>query len=437
MGIILYIFYTITMMSHGDSSSHLKKSVEVSGMTTFEHTNIRFWGGLRTIGGTIVTVEYKDSRVVFDFGLKYDPSTNFFDGQLKLRTTNIVQDYLRLGMIPKIDGLYSERDLAGNEGVVPAEKDQSRNSRHHFAYPSRSYWCHGNNCSSNYLCTLPSDSLKLYHALDTVGEGVPGNREYQSCEYEQSFNVGEIKVTPIQLDHDVLGACAFHIETPEGAIFYTGDLRLHGKYPERTEQMIQKAKELGFDVLIMEGTTLNSVEVHRDPLVPSKEMPENFITETMMAGKMTDILQEANGIGIFNTYNRNLDRLEGILEAGKNSQRTVVFEPETAYLAASFIADSEFAIYLSSETKEEIKNGSLLEWKKELFERYETLDAAQINENPSSYFVQNSYANSMELFDLHVENGVYIHTNGVPLGDFDPAYQNLKNFLKRINWITS
>src|SRR4051812_25389544 len=92
-------------------------------MTTFEHTNIRFWGGLRTIGGTIVTVEYKGSRVVFDFGLKYDPSTNFFDGQLKLRTTNIVQDYLRLGMVPKIDGLYSERDLAGNEGVVPAEKD--------------------------------------------------------------------------------------------------------------------------------------------------------------------------------------------------------------------------------------------------------------------------------------------------------------------------
>src|SRR5262249_14812199 len=93
-------------------------------MTTLEQTNIRFWGGLRTIAGTIVTVEYKDSRVVFDFGLKYDPAANFFDGKLKLRTTSIVRDYLRLGMIPKIDGLYSEQDLAGTEGVIPAEADK-------------------------------------------------------------------------------------------------------------------------------------------------------------------------------------------------------------------------------------------------------------------------------------------------------------------------
>ena len=33
------------------------------------HTNIRFWGGLKTIGGTVVSVEYKNSRVIFDFGL--------------------------------------------------------------------------------------------------------------------------------------------------------------------------------------------------------------------------------------------------------------------------------------------------------------------------------------------------------------------------------
>ncbi|MBS4204353.1 MBL fold metallo-hydrolase [Lederbergia citrea] len=400
-------------------------------MTTLEQTKIRFWGGLRTIGGTIVTVEYKDSRVVFDFGLKYDPSTNFFDGQLKLRTTSIVKDYLRLGMIPKIDGLYSEQDLAGEEGVVPAELDK-RETAVIISHIHLDHIGAMGTIAPEIPVYLTSDSLKLYRALDTVGEGVPGNRNYQSCDYEQSFNVGEITITPIPVDHDTLGACAFHIQTPDGSILYSGDLRLHGKYPERIEQMIEKAKERSFDVLIMEGTTLNSVEVHREPLVPSKELPEDFFTEKLIPSKMVSVLEEANGIGCFNIYNRNIDRLEGILEAGKNSKRTVVFEPETAYLVSSFLPESEFAIFLSSETKEEMKNGKLLEWKKALFERYETLDAVQINESPSRYFMQNSYEQTMEIFDLNVENGVYIHSNGVPLGDFDPSYQNLKNFLKRI-----
>nr|WP_283249379.1 MBL fold metallo-hydrolase [Lederbergia citrea] len=334
-------------------------------------------------------------------------------------------------MIPKIDGLYSEQDLAGEEGVVPAELDK-RETAVIISHIHLDHIGAMGTIAPEIPVYLTSDSLKLYRALDTVGEGVPGNRNYQSCDYEQSFNVGEITITPIPVDHDTLGACAFHIQTPDGSILYSGDLRLHGKYPERIEQMIEKAKERSFDVLIMEGTTLNSVEVHREPLVPSKELPEDFLTEKLIPSKMVSVLEEANGIGCFNIYNRNIDRLEGILEAGKNSKRTVVFEPETAYLVSSFLPESEFAIFLSSETKEEMKNGKLLEWKKALFERYETLDAVQINESPSRYFMQNSYEQTMEIFDLNVENGVYIHSNGVPLGDFDPSYQNLKNFLKRI-----
>ncbi|WP_245644887.1 MBL fold metallo-hydrolase [Peribacillus loiseleuriae] len=400
-------------------------------MATLERTNIRFFGGLRTIGGTIVTVEYKDSRVVFDFGLKYDPANNFFDGKLQLRTTSIVQDYLRLGMIPKIDGLYSEKDLAGNEGVIPAELDK-RQTAVIISHIHLDHIGAMGTIAPEIPVYLTSDSLKLYHALDTIGEGVPGNRDYQNCDYDQSFSVGEIIVTPIQVDHDILGACAFHIETPEGSIFYTGDLRLHGNYPERIEQMIQKAKECGFDVLIMEGTTLNSVEVQRDSMVSTNKIFEDLLTEAQLPRKMVEALEEAKGVGCFNIYNRNLDRIEGILTAGKSSKRIVVFEPELAYLASLFMPESEFAVYLSSQTKEEMKNDSLLEWKKAVLERYETLDAVQINEDPSRYFVQNSYEQTMEMFDLHVENGVYIHSNGVPLGDFDPSYQNLKNFLKRI-----
>ena len=55
-----------------------------------------------------------------------------------------------------------------------------------------------------------------------------------------------------------------------------------------------------------------------------------------------------------------------------------------------------------------------------------------INNNPGEYYLQNTYENVLELFDLNVREGIYIHSNGVPLGDFDPAFENLKKILTKL-----
>ncbi|EKN71007.1 putative hydrolase [Neobacillus bataviensis LMG 21833] len=397
------------------------------------HTNIRFWGGLRTIGGTVVSVEYKDSRVIFDFGLTYNPASNIFDGQIKRRVHGMVRDNLKLNLIPAIDGVYSAENLGTYQhDLIPAEE----NGQETAVIISHLHLDHIGAMGSiapSIPVYLTKESYELYHALEVIGEGVPGKRNYQSCDYGVSFSIGEITITPIQVDHDILGACGFHIQTPNGAILYTGDLRLHGKYPERIEHFINEVNRLGIDALIIEGTTLSNVEEMREAIIGNPIVPEGMTTEITIPEKMSNKLNETKGLGIFNVYHRNIDRLIGIIKASQGSSRKAVFEHETAYLLDKLTDEHDFLVYKSVETIFEEQTGTLPDWKSELLKRYESISAEKININPGEYFLQNTYENVLELFDLDVCEGIYIHSNGVPLGSFDPAFENLKKILNKLD----
>ncbi|MDR4890442.1 MBL fold metallo-hydrolase [Fredinandcohnia sp. QZ13] len=392
------------------------------------HTTLTFHGGLRTIGGTIISLQYGDSRIIFDFGLVYSPQNHIFDGQIKLRKSSVVRDYLKLGLIPSIDGVYSKEDLPDHSTLISADTYPG-NTAILISHLHLDHMGAMGMIDPSVPVYMTEDSLSLYQTLDEIGEGVQRNRSYQSCKYNQPFTVGEISITPIQVDHDVLGACAFHIQTPDGAILYTGDLRMHGAHPERIQSFIQKANEIGFDAVIMEGTTLSSEEeLAEETLVSNKALPEDLVTETMIPSKMAEVLKATNGIGIFNIYHRNIDRIRGILQAGVESGRKVVLEAETAQIALNHLGAQNFLVFQS----EEIRQAPVPKWQTRLFNKVSTISYKQINQHPDQYFVQNSYDRSLELFDLNVENGIYLHSNGVPLGSFDPAFQNLERVLQLI-----
>nr|WP_309100428.1 MBL fold metallo-hydrolase [Fredinandcohnia onubensis] len=391
-------------------------------------TSLTFYGGLKTIGGTIISLHYGDSRIIFDFGLVYNPQNHIFDGQIKLRKSAVLRDYLKLELIPGIDGVYSKEALPEHSSIISAD-NYPGNTAILISHLHLDHMGAMGLIDPSIPVYMTEDSLNLYQTLDVIGEGVQENRDYRSCKYNQPFSVGKITITPIQVDHDVLGACAFHIQTPDGAIIYTGDLRMHGAHPERIQSFIQKAREIGFDAVIMEGTTLSSEEeLSEESLFANKELPEDLITETMIPVKLAEVLKETKGIGIFNIYHRNIDRIHGILQAGIESGRKVVLEAGTAQIALNHLGAKNFLVYES----EEMRQTSIPKWQTQLFNMISTISYKQINQHPDQYFVQNSYDRSLELFDLNVENGVYLHSNGVPLGSFDPAFQNLEKVLQII-----
>ena len=143
-------------------------------------------------------------------------------------------------------------------------------------------------------------------------------------------------------------------------------------------------------------------------------------------------LKATNGMGIFTIYHRNIDRITGMVHAGKTAGRITVLEPETAYLALRLTEEKDFLVYISEESLQQIKENKVPAWKEEVFQACNTIHYQALNENPSGYFVQNTYENILELFDLKVKGGVYIHSNGIPLGTFDPAYDNLLRILNHL-----
>ncbi|UOE94459.1 MBL fold metallo-hydrolase [Alkalihalobacillus sp. LMS39] len=385
-------------------------------------TTIQFWGGLKTIGGNIATIEYGKDRVVFDFGLVYDPATHVLDHHIKLREYTRIVDSIKLGLIPAMPGIYAkeelEKDKVGNIQHIPPATDEQNTavflSHLHLDHIGAMGWI-----APTIPVYLSEHSLQLYRTLAEIGEGVDGNREYEPCFYKKPVEVGNITVTPLQVDHDVYGATSYHIKTPDGTLLYSGDIRMHGQHPEWNKQWIEDARKLGVDVLLIEGTTLH-------PTMDEQKNSEERLSERELPAYVNRMGVKCKGVMVINFYHRNVDRIQNFYEAATALGRTLVLEPKTAYIASRHLPDIEFQIF--EQERVEVKKES---WEIGLCEDYEVITACEINKEPDKFMLENSYPYILDLLDIQLDSAYYIHANGIPLGSFDPAYYNLLRFLER------
>lgn len=382
-----------------------------------QSTRIRFWSGLRTIGGTIVTVEHGQSRIIFDFGRSFSPAGKMLERRAS-ELTDPVASFLRLGLLPQLDGLYAAESLeAVGSPLSPAgegELQQAVLISHlhldHMALmgmlaPSVPVW-------------MSEDSLRLYEALRQIGEGVPEvpGRSFAAIDYERPAVCGEISVTPFRVDHDIAGACAFLIETPDVRLLYTGDFRLHGSHPEWTRHMAQEAGRRRVQVLMIEGTTIGTTEMAEAGEFSGEAAPP--ASEGSVTARAAAAMQAAAGVAVFNLYHWHIERIESFCEAARLSGRTPVLEPNTALLLKQ----------LTGQSYPEGDPGILSE---QPVEGYTTYMYRDINAAPERFAVQNSFSRVFDLLKLRAEGGVYIHSNGAPLGDYDPEYAVLRDLLRR------
>jgi ribonuclease J len=68
---------------------------------------LTFYGGVDEIGGNKILLQTEDGAVLLDFGRRMGVYGNFFSDFLQARSKNAFRDMLRLGILPKIDGVYT------------------------------------------------------------------------------------------------------------------------------------------------------------------------------------------------------------------------------------------------------------------------------------------------------------------------------------------
>lgn len=401
-------------------------------------TKFTLYSGLNTIGGVIASVTYGNDRVIFEMGSAYDPKTDVFDGTVEVRKVNGIKDKMKLGMLPQIDGIYRETDIPQDSDLISAENSPYQTAVF-ISHLHLDHMAFMGMVSPNVTVYLHQNAQKIEQALQTIGEGVETtNRDYTHFEPYKPITVGNIEVLPILTSTASYYNFSFLITTPDGTIHWTGDLSLHGKENYLTFKQIEILKEKDIDVLLCDCTTfmdstMKMIYGTTDPSVitPSKDVPKHMLSDEQLDKELFSILEKQTGLCVINFYPREVDRAMLFIEWAKKTKRVCAFEPDTAYILYKFF-QMQPVVYIPDSWKYATENTKQVTWYTELMDNCRIVTIDDINENPYGYLVQNSYQHILELLDF--PGGTYLHADGIPIGEFDPAYENMMRVIQKTNF---
>jgi ribonuclease J len=386
-------------------------------------TRITFHDGIGSIGGTKITLTADGTTILFDFGFSFDPAGGPWHGPIAARPGAAgLRDRIALGELPRLDGLYrpEEAQTVGLNGAGEAPSPHVFISHLHLDHMA----------ALDYLdprvpVYFSPDSLQLLEAVATTGErpGVPGGA--RALPPYQPHQVGPFTITFVPVDHDAPGAVAMLIDTPDGTVVYSGDLRLHGAHPELTEQFMAAAQAKQPKILLLEGTRLMENE------------PEGgwstVATEASVAEKVAEHLAAYPGLALITLYNRHPERVGRIAAAARAAGRRLLLSPATAHVFQQMGGDLRtVGIYRSARAEAMVNEPAGLWLKRLLAEAPLVLDAAAVRQAPGQYLLELQPADLPELNDLTPPPGsCFIHAGGEPLGPFDPAWAFFLRWLER------
>ena len=392
-------------------------------------TEITFYGGTHTIGGVVMSVVYGNERVLLEIGTAYNPATDIYDGTVQKRNERYLFDELTLGRVPRINGLYSKKDIQEYPLISCEDSDLHTSifiTHMHLDHMS----CMGL-VGDNVDVYLSEPAQRLEAALETVGQGVHTlrNAGYKVLDPNKEYKIGEITIKPFLLNAKSYQDYSFYVTTPDLKLHYTGDLMMHGDYKQQVIDEMNYVKAQKPDVLVCECTTFmdSTMKMMYDSadaeVKGNPELPEGMLSKDMVDEELYKKLEALNGLCVFNYYEREMSEVEVFSEMARKSGRCIAFEPETAYLVWKFF-NKPVNVYVPD------CDVFHADWYQELISNNTVITKEEIWNNPRGYLIQNTYKYSMELFDLPSTNASYLHSGGTPIGEFDPAFKNLQRIIE-------
>jgi len=135
-----------------------------------------------------------------------------------------------------------------------------------------------------------------------------------------AFDLGPFRITPYLADHSAFDAYSLLIEVGGKRIFYSGDLRAHGRKARLFEDLLKHPPE-AIDVLLLEGTTLS-----RPDVASASE------TEQELEQRILRIMKSSPGLVLAAFSPQNIDRFVTIFRATRRAGRVFVADVYLAHL---------------------------------------------------------------------------------------------------------
>ena len=231
--------------------------------------------GQNQIGGSIIEVSSKNTKIILDVG------SNLDDKEI---------------VVPEIEGLF--KGEAKYDGVLI--------SHYHSDHVG---------LSTRILPDIPIYMGEKSYEIHKV------SNEYMEKEYlkepkvfkaEEEFLIGDIKITPYLCDHSAFDAYMFLLDCEGKKILYTGDFRSNGR--KFFQSLLNKLPKV--DVLITEGTNLSNDKIGKINL-----------TEKELEKKGIEIL-EGNDRPVFVLMaSTNIDRIVTFYKIANATKRLFLLDP--------------------------------------------------------------------------------------------------------------
>ena len=155
-------------------------------------------------------------------------------------------------------------------------------------------------------------SKRLIDAARIFSHQPPLSNDFHFFKPLIPVDIGPFKITPYLMDHSSPDAFAFLVEADGKRLFYTGDLRAHGRKGVLFERLVEDPPP-DIDVLLMEGTMLGHTS-------------NNFPTESAVEDKIVEMIKGQRNTSFVICSSQNIDRLVSVFRACKKTGKTLVVD---------------------------------------------------------------------------------------------------------------
>jgi len=241
--------------------------------------------GTKQIGGTCVEIEASGSRIIVDLGLPLDA---------------IEADP---ALVPQISGLR-EHDPSLLAIVL--------------SHGHRDHWGLVPKVRPDIPIVMGRAAESIMRAAADFLPDAFAPTAWKHLENGKPLQIGPFAITLHLVDHSGFDAYALEIEAGDRRLFYSGDLRAHGRKSKLFELMLKRPPK-NIDVMLMEGSSLGRLGDY-----------EQFPTEKAIEQRFVECFKATPGMVLVACSAQNIDRVVTVYRAAKQSDRTLVVDAYAA-----------------------------------------------------------------------------------------------------------
>ena len=240
--------------------------------------------GTHQIGGTCVEIESQGKRVVLDIGLPLD--TEPADVPL-----------------PPVPGF--DRHDGSLLGVI-------------ISHPHMDHYGLAHRLPAGTPILIGQAAQRILEAASVFVPGEVRMDKTSPLQNGKPILLGPFTITPYLVDHSAYDAYAVLVEADGQRLFYSGDIRGHGRKGKLFERLVAHPPQ-NIDCLLMEGTTIGRSGID-----------DEYPTEADLEARFETLFREARGMSLVWCSGQNIDRLVTVYRAARHAKKQLIVDMYTA-----------------------------------------------------------------------------------------------------------